>query len=555
MKEDKLLISPSIIRRGIENTCKELDGSPIIYAGHGLIQVHKAYTWFKKYANHTINCHFDISVNNGRGIYLRNLEETNCISTHNVFVKPVFHEDTLPEIKTKLDMKLLFKSNVDWLKFPDRISMNHGGRGFNIIVNPTRLAPGLHTATVIAYQDPTSTSINEDGDGEGTLFEVCITVTKPEGNMISLNNGVALKLEPGIIQRSFLTPPRGATWCDIIITDRRNNTNLINSNSYSPTEGGNDDVDNRMIVVHLLQLASKEPYSKYEKQQYLRLRPGQVKTTSISLLPNNTSSLEVCIGQFWSSPGETSIQLQVDFRGVDVNPNQILAGGLGEYPMIKFNANLKAEEVEPIAKLNIWRKSLLPSQTGKLTCLGSRDILPNGKKCYELLLDYIYNSNEDNVTIKPRSPLINGYLYDSLYDSQLLMIFDENKQLMGTSDVFPENIKLKKKGKYFIKLSIRHDSLTQLELMNKMLLYIDVKLSNDITLPICNHSAEVASSSSNGGGSMLLLQGRSRSIVLGDISNDKLPKGVSAGDVLLGRIHMLKNCYVFLFYFIFLLQS
>jgi hypothetical protein len=165
--------------------------------------------------------------------------------------------------------------------------------------------------------------------------------------------------------------------------------------------------------------------------------------------------------------------------------------------------------------------------------LGDRDILPNGKRCYELLLEYHY-SCDGACSITPHAPLLNGAIYDAFFDAQLVMIFDENKQLMGTCDAFPKPIALKKEGKHVLRYSVRHDSLAKLEPLMKMLVYVDRKLKDEISLPICSHSFEVATGGKGGGSSAVLMPGKTRSIVLGEVASDKLPKGSNPGDVLIG---------------------
>lgn len=77
------------------------------------------------------------------------------------------------------------------------------GRNFNIRVDPTKLAPGLHCAAIKAY----------DTNNKGRLvFSVPITVCKPEDRRDASHQFKEWHSTPGQIERKFLAVPEGATW-------------------------------------------------------------------------------------------------------------------------------------------------------------------------------------------------------------------------------------------------------------------------------------------------------------------------------------------------------
>jgi hypothetical protein len=121
----------------------------------------------------------------------------------------------------------------------------------------------------------------------------------------------------GDLYRRFLTPPEGAQWCDLVITDLRTLTDNSNycdtdgsavttavpaadptsSSSGSSSSGSNavassssagssgarskQDVKRMLMVLHALQLLPHTPYRDAEKQVYLQLLPGQAEVTVI----------------------------------------------------------------------------------------------------------------------------------------------------------------------------------------------------------------------------------------------------------------------------------
>ena len=69
----------------------------------------------------------------------------------------------------------------------------------------------------------------------------------------------------------------------------------------------------------------------------------------------------------------------------------------------------------------------------------SRDMIPRNKVIYELVLTYHFHlTKTTDVTIS--NPILCNYLYESDYESQLWMIFDNNKRHIATGDAYPEMV-------------------------------------------------------------------------------------------------------------------
>jgi hypothetical protein len=100
-----------------------------------------------------------------------------------------------------------------------------------------------------------------------------------------------------------------------------------------------------------------------------------------------------------------------------------------------------------------------------------------------------------------------GVLYESVFGSQFWMIFDANKNYVGSGDAFPGNIRIHycryfdndsiicvdgvtlPKGKYTIRLQVKHDRVALLEGLKDMLIVVDTKLSKSVSIPVCVASA------------------------------------------------------------------
>lgn len=70
---------------------------------------------------------------------------------------------------------------------------------------------------------------------------------------------------------------------------------------------------------------------------------------------------------------------------------------------------------------------MAPSK-GTISALGERDVTPDGRQSFALLLEYSFKQTEAG-EVTPRLAALNGYLYDSAYEAQMCMTFDSNKKV------------------------------------------------------------------------------------------------------------------------------
>ena len=202
----------------------------------------------------------------------------------------------------------------------------------------------------------------------------------------------------------------------------------------------------------------------------------------------------------------------------------------------RIRSELATESILPVAKLTNWFQRLRPSES-VIEALGERDVWPDERRVFQLLLTYSISKTEEG-EIVPRFPLLNNLLYESPFEAQLCMIFDEHKKYVGASDAFAEKIKLAK-GEYTVKLQVRHDDLGKLERLKTMTLVLDHTVKE---IPLTVHSSRAGPAI---GGeackAMLLRKGVERALFIAEPDNEKLPKGVKAGDVLVGSLTYRKK--------------
>jgi len=226
------------------------------------------------------------------------------------------------------------------------------------------------------------------------------------------------------------------------------------------------------------------------------------------------------------------IKVSVDFRGITVTPSSLtmLSGGGGA--RAQLTSNVKDEYILPSAKLNKWKTPISPVSEGLISPCDERDVLITGStQIYQLVLTYEFEQKASG-NITPRAPALQGYLYESGFESQMMLVFDEDKRYLGAADSWPSEVKVAK-GKACIRLQIRHDDVAKLEKLKDLSIWIERKLSKDISLSAYEtHSSMVAEGASFKRRS--LSKGSSTTVFLKEPASSDLPAECKCGDILTG---------------------
>jgi hypothetical protein len=210
-----------------------------------------------------------------RGVYLRELGQTEVASDVAVTIMPVWKQATTSAEKVSYQLRLALETTAPgWISVPSHIVLTHGGRGFSAHVDPRALPVGrVHFAEIVGYeilptdietavggQHALDTAESNGSVGAvsrklGPLIRVPVTVIRPEtvpsssaGTQFVFTqrneedaqmhtpkgaasaamskvtaraspqtpvSSAVLTLRPGLIHRRFLAVPQGASWCEI----------------------------------------------------------------------------------------------------------------------------------------------------------------------------------------------------------------------------------------------------------------------------------------------------------------------------------------------------
>ena len=93
-----------------------------------------------------------------------------------------------------------------------------------------------------------------------------------------------------------------------------------------------------------------------------------------------------------------------------------------------------------------------PSDSKLVSLTDARDVLPVGRQMYELQLTFNINvskTSENSLNLS----MLSDVLYESQLESQMWMLYDNNKRLVGCGDAYPSKWSLKlEKGDYTAKV-------------------------------------------------------------------------------------------------------
>ncbi|GAB4814120.1 hypothetical protein N2152v2_001166 [Parachlorella kessleri] len=580
-------VTPARVRRAVENTALPVgagDPAATLTYGRGLLQVDAAWDYLRRSVEVDVpaTLRYEVGVKRSdggaqqpqRGIYLREPADTLHPLTFQCEAKAVLKEgsDTKSE-KLAVETKLVLRSTVPWVKAPKLLLMHHGARNLetedveeSVQVDPTALPDGLHYGEVQGF-DATA-------EWRGPLLRIPVTVIKPLRPFAALSpehytdggsetmegaggadsvgggggasagvrgalaagagqQGAAAEEEPGhsfrgdasvslgSLQfeagrevRRFIAVPEGATWAEMRI------------------RAGQTDTP-KLFLLRATQLLPHTRFSDSEHRSMVQLSAFGDHVSSFAVRAGGT--LEVTLAQFWSSLGSATLDVDISFHGVEVQPAAGLSlDGAGGSLKVYARATLRREKIKPQVKLDTLRIPLRPTDAELAPLPFPRDTLPQGRVTHRLILTYKLSMAEAG-KVTPTLPMLNGYVYDGELEAQMSMVFNTNKQKLAVSDIYPKEVQLKK-GDYVIRLVLRHDDAQLLDKLKAMPLVAERKLDTAVTVPVYNTNSDSVTGSHAVSKERALCPGERCAYFLGPVPEDKLPKDATPGRLLVGSL-------------------
>jgi tripeptidyl-peptidase-2 len=219
---------------------------------------------------------------------------------------------------------------------------------------------------------------------------------------------------PGAIVRRFISVPVGATFAELTV------------------RAMNRDPPSARFIAHMVQLEPQSRYTKLEHEFAFMLATTQSADRSESTYikyfsVNGGVTLELCLAQFWSSLGDTTVEVDLHFHGLLANGSApsdtpiLVSPGTDGVSRVDLMSVMQKEEISPSAVLDVFRRFVRPKEW-TMSPLKERDVLPDSRQIHELVLTYEFKlpGGIAEATITPRFPKINNVLYDAVFDNVFL---------------------------------------------------------------------------------------------------------------------------------------
>lgn len=529
LKAEARAFTPYSIKRALEATAVKLPNVEVFAQGRGLIQVLPAFEFLTRDDSAAFDgsrqfpLHYAVKAacgpdNKARGVFLRDaVDFTHDATEVNVQVTPVFHKLAAPEDKVRFERHLTLVPSARWIDVGHHVALMHEGRTFKVLVTTSQLPPGVSTGEIEAF--------DADADrARGPLFRIPVTVIKPEPAPSVVTYHKAL--QPGAISRRFFTPPAGTTWADVTLSRKSDGSErACDSNAAG-----------KLYMVHVLQFEPFVRQSESSFQKAFFLRPGDEQQFSFDLRGGLTA--EFCLAQFWSALGDSVVHVDVRFHGIVPDQHRVaVAGGAASHKVL-VSSSVERETLAPSVGFTTWTQRLRPTSATIAPLSSSRDQFPDKRQVYELVLTYAF-SVKDAGRVTPRLPLLAGRLYESPFEAQLSLVFDDKKQFLGLSDAYGDSVAVSKKGAYVVRSQVRHEDIAKLEKLKHMVLHLDHSVK-EIPAPVFAHPDDAALGRK-------ALETKSLPVhtlvpvFIGDPAFEKLPAGAAPGDLLSGKIFFGKK--------------
>ncbi|MCA8996954.1 MAG: S8 family serine peptidase [Planctomycetaceae bacterium] len=455
LKQQGKSFSPISVLRSLQTTSEHLTNVDAFAQGPGLVQIDAAYDHHLKWGDQPgqlTELVTTIPDRDARGVYLREPWETDRELLTTVEVEPFFSEDIPAGQKLDFEIALKIRASADWIEVGENILVHSGGGDFAVSVHPEKLRAGVHTAEITG-KDP-------DHPERGPLFRVPVTVIKTEPFKADTWSG-QIETTGGDVQRRFFAVPSGAGLARLRLRGEQN--------------GGS-----RFFYLHAVQLVPGQTFEDHERLVRIGLTDDELYETAIPVVGGRT--LEICLGQFWSDPGEARLSMEVEFTGPEVSDNAVTLPGNGEAVQVHVTGVTAFEKFSPQARLDHAERILLPESAKIELLTSSRDQYPDGTQPFRLLLNYKYERHSGG-NVELIAPALNGHLYDSPVDSFRILIHGENNQLVEMEDLYPGDIKLTP-GTFEFAVELRHADRKPLEGYQQLPLVVRDKLKNAIPVRV-----------------------------------------------------------------------
>ncbi len=597
LKEEGIKYTPYRIKAVIEETAVQVHDAHPWSLGAGLLHVNHAMKFLRATKDLTsLDLFYKLRLlgsEGKRGVYLRAVGAEKRLHSFNVSVVPEypkwFHaggaddnkaEDAEGEAEASAAAMsttgplahaprytngdrvnhlqyIKLKSSQPWASPAANLVLMHTGKNFQLIVDPTKLAPGAHFAQITGHLSSEKACSNDDTNAgvctEGpVLFRFPVTVIIPEpepspssttpssstpssafSSLGATNANVNVnKAEPHTyvyekvpLQQGFFTKyfavPAAASFAQVRIVSRGNEAR-------------------RTYIVHGVQIVPKVSTKETTMYHVAQLENGQEVTYLAPLYGGNV--WELVVAPYWNSMWPCEVDVSVRFHGITVNGTSspaasVALSDLTPMEPYNFQSPIRPSVLAPSGTLEHVHRPLVPAKSFLYPLADTRNIRPTGEVTYQLVLQYQYQVDfGTSITVHPA--WLAGVLYEAEFESQLWRIYDEHKKILGTGDAWPDNVTVTANSKVTIQLCVRHINKDSLVKLKNMPVMVKAKLPSAVAVA-ASPSVSAVWNGDGKVGEVQIQPGDTYTAFLPPPHSSSLPKNVQVGDVLSGSLALV----------------
>ncbi|MDG1892395.1 MAG: S8 family serine peptidase [Verrucomicrobiota bacterium] len=462
LKSSSISWNPYGVRMALQESARGLEGIDTFSQGAGLIQVGSAFEQLTRGLERDAIKGFEIrnpSSSTSRGIYLREPAKTKKPSNHKLFIEPIFSKNVTLAEKANFEIWAELTSSVDWIRFPHSVLIHQQQGSISVEVDPTKLPPGAHTAT-IRGRDMSSAQV---------LFHIPVHIIIPElkQSKSPAKWSSSVKLEPGDIARFFLHPPPWADWAKIRIE------------STGMREGDR-------LAIHTMQLEKGKTFEKTQWKRYVDSASLQIFESTIPVAGDRL--MEWAFASYWSNTGNLAMRIRIVFSGLANNLENVVLKG-GNIPVsVQLGGRQQSVHIRPEGRLDIQQFTLLPITATLRKSTDPRNLMLDGKMMHRLELVYEWE-NIASTPINLAWHALAKVLYDSPYASVFWTLEDSYGRIIHHDDAWSLPISISA-GKHRLILETWHETDAILEPLKEMPVIIRQKLKKPIPIEIAKSLAD-----------------------------------------------------------------
>lgn len=308
--------------------------------------------------------------------------------------------------------------------------------------------------------------------------------------------------------------------------------------------------DARNFEAHIVQVSPQTHCGELETRHFFTMRPGAMKDFVIRVKGGCT--MELCLAQMWSSPGLSVIEnVDLTFGGISPQPSALHgAAGATSFPRVEVANNLLPDThsqqcsasisgYSPRGSLTHLQRVVAP-QKSRIRSLSSRDELPEVGPICQLQLDYAFEVFDSSSSVRLLFPGLNRNVYESEVEGgPFVMIYDQNKQYMSASDIYPSEVTLNK-GEYTAVAYIRHDEVEILEGLQELKLTVEYEIGElHVDAYDTAHGASLCIEERRASKGTAALEIKERRAFYFSVPKKSiLPKWVALGDTAVGKMYV-----------------